>query len=140
MSPHLGPCHRAVRMLTTSSRFGCGPLDHAWDLTLARGGTTTLQQGPLHHALASLVKRTTTLLRTTQTWNFLIFYREFIIIRYLFIDSNRLFGVNDNLLLTFNGNDFCIAIWLKENCIGENRECKYYMSCNVQKKIYSKIF
>ena len=49
----------------------------------------------------------------TKTTNFFIFDGKFVIIGDFFAISNGLLGIDDNFLLTVNGNDFSVTIRLK---------------------------
>lgn len=61
---------------------------------------------------ACLIEGSSTVLRSTQAGDLLILNREFVIISNLFIYINRLPRVDDYLLLSFDGDDFGIAVWL----------------------------
>lgn len=63
----------------------------------------------------SLIKCSSTSRCTTQTSDFLFFNWEFVVVCYFFINSDRLFGINNYFLLWFYGNDFRITVWLKIN-------------------------
>lgn len=60
-----------------------------------------------------LVERSTTTMRTTQTWYFVFFKWEFIIVGNFFIYTNWLLTINYYFLLPFNLNNLGIAIRLQ---------------------------
>lgn len=60
-----------------------------------------------------LVKRSSTCRCTTKTSDFFIFYWEFVIVCYLLVNSDCLFGIYHYFLLRFNSYNLRIAIWLK---------------------------
>lgn len=59
-----------------------------------------------------LIEGSSTVLRSTQTGDLLILNREFVIVCDLLIYTNRLPRVDDYLLLSFDSDDFGIAVWL----------------------------
>lgn len=66
----------------------------------------------LNHML-NLIQSSSTLWRSTETWDFLIFYGEFVVVCNFFRHCNWLLGVNNHLLFTFYCDYFCITIRLK---------------------------
>ena len=62
--------------------------------------------------LASLIKCSATLSRATEAGNFVLFDREFVIVRYFLADSDGLFGVDDNFFLALDSDDTSITIGL----------------------------
>ena len=64
--------------------------------------------------IEKLIEWTTTLRSSTQTWNLLVFNWEFVIIRYFLTKCNIVFWVYNNLLCTFNKNDFSVTVRLEE--------------------------
>ena len=60
------------------------------------------------------VERAATLRGAAQTRYLLVFERELVIVRDLFVYTNLALRVNHNLLLTFKRHDLRIAVGLKE--------------------------
>lgn len=59
-----------------------------------------------------LVEGSSAVLRATQTWDFVLFNGELVIICDLLIHTDGLLGVYDYLLLGFNGDHFGVAVGL----------------------------
>lgn len=59
-----------------------------------------------------LIEIFATILRSTETNNFLVLNGKFVIISDFLAKCNRLFRVNDDFLLCVNSNDFRITIGL----------------------------
>ena len=62
--------------------------------------------------LAGLIKCSATLSRATEAGNFVLFDREFVIVRNFLADSDGLFGVDDNFFLSFDSDDTSVTIGL----------------------------
>lgn len=59
-----------------------------------------------------LVEGSSAALRATQTWDFVLFNGELVIIRDLLVYTDRLLGVYHNLLLGLDGDHFGVAVGL----------------------------
>jgi hypothetical protein len=67
--------------------------------------------------LLGSIQSTTALARATQANDFVFFNWELVIVRDLFSDTNRLFGIDHNFFLAFDRDDSGIAIRLFNNTI-----------------------
>ncbi len=61
-----------------------------------------------------LVEGSSAVLCATQTWDFVLFNWELVIIRDLLVHTDRLLGVYDYLLLGLDGDHFGVAVGLRE--------------------------
>lgn len=70
--------------------------------------------GPLRRAAdtAGSVEVPATRDGAAQTWDLVIFVRELVVVGDLLVDSNRLLGVDDNLLLPLHRHDFGVTVRL----------------------------
>lgn len=68
------------------------------------------------------VQRSAASLRTAQARNLILLQREFVVVRDLFVHTNRLLRVYDNFLFRFDGDDFGIAVWLMTTAAEWKRE------------------
>lgn len=67
-----------------------------------------------------LVEGASTLRRTAQTRNLLVFQRELVVVRDFLVHTNRLLRIYHNLLLALNGNDLCVTVRLEQKCFEVN--------------------
>lgn len=61
----------------------------------------------------ALVERSSAVLCSTQTRDFVLLDGKLVVIRDFLVHSNGLLGVNDDLLLGLNGDDLRITVWLQ---------------------------
>lgn len=67
------------------------------------------------HIRCCLVEGSSAVLGSTQAGDLLVLDGEFIIVRDLFIDVDRLPGIDDYFLSGFYRDDFSVAVWLNVN-------------------------
>lgn len=61
----------------------------------------------------ALVERSSAVLRSTQTGDFVLLDGELVVVCDLLVHGDGLLGVNDDLLLGLDGDDFRVAVRLK---------------------------
>lgn len=62
-----------------------------------------------------LVEGSSAVFGSTQAGDLLVLDGEFIIVRDLFVDADRLARIDDYFLFGFYSDDFGVAVWLKVN-------------------------
>lgn len=67
-----------------------------------------------------LVEGASTLRRTTQTGDLLVFQRKLVVVSDFLVHTNRLLRIYHNLLLALNGNDLCVTVRLEQKCFEVN--------------------
>lgn len=67
-----------------------------------------------------LVEGASTLRRTAQTGDLLVFQRKLVVVSDFLVHTNRLLRIYHNLLLALNGNDLCVTVRLEQKCFKVN--------------------
>ncbi len=77
-------------------------------------GEEKISKQNLIFVLTGLIEIFATVLRATEAMDLFVLDRELVVVRDFLSKSDGLLGIDDDLLLAVDSNDFCITIGLKK--------------------------